>query len=578
MSQKHSISIGGELSIKVYDSGGHLKYTKSGIKNFITSTGLCYPAFFPFADCFRFLSLGLSNTANNITDTCSELGGAQWGTTGLYSKSLDVDGEALFQYIGSRNYSTPSDINTEIVSQYLDGSCGFTEVDVLGGSSYLKLTRGWRIPVQGAFTSAYDFKEFMVSPGTPPMKGFFDWELTIPTEVCSCTESVFIDNPDNPGVGDIVYRYGNDCAAISLVDFDTYSNIKQATNATQRICAAHKAFARIITDMSVGIGDYSEVTYSLKLNFTTGQGVTAKFINLIGGGNWGSDAYYTGALIHPGIRLINDGSASDNNYDLGAGNERKTQWAGYDFKTEYGESFVPGWGNPLDPSVDDDYLVFYTSTDNMQFMANGKDGGKIADGDVAKQLNLPGIMQWQRQATSNLKTEGIPDKWKNIRRDGTLPFYPQPSDISTEGEIDTLLEVAEAGTKVEYGSSSKISHVAILEDLTDNTYKAVRTHTSQYSSEIVGSTAGFSNMVDKPVRAMVWGFADVSSAVIVPFFDLLFRNTDSDSPVIPPINRISALTTYTLPSNDAVAAKYNYIHNGGVLTTNFILSWTSAGP
>ncbi len=56
----------GIFNYRIYDEFGNLKKEISGLNNFLTNTGLSFPAIYRFADCFRFLSLGSGTGANTI--------------------------------------------------------------------------------------------------------------------------------------------------------------------------------------------------------------------------------------------------------------------------------------------------------------------------------------------------------------------------------------------------------------------------------------------------------------------------------------------------------------------------------
>lgn len=132
MNIEQNVALKGRFKFDVYNKDGVLK-SSSEQDNFITSSGLNYPTGFPFASCFRYVSLGCDDTANDLTtDSLSDPWNAQ-----------------SYQYIGGPG-------------EYLTGSFGFREYD-----NVLSLFRGWRVPVAGGFDQDYAFKEFIVSPGCP---------------------------------------------------------------------------------------------------------------------------------------------------------------------------------------------------------------------------------------------------------------------------------------------------------------------------------------------------------------------------------------------------------------------------
>lgn len=133
----------GRFKFDLYDRSGNLRKSTS-VDNFITPSGLSYPMTLPFADCFRYLSLGSGTTANS-----NSLGA---DTTGLAIKL------PAFAYIGG-NRSEEGGPN-----QYELEGCGYRE-----HKSGVVLSRSWRVPstTNSYFTGEYVFKEAMVSPGKP---------------------------------------------------------------------------------------------------------------------------------------------------------------------------------------------------------------------------------------------------------------------------------------------------------------------------------------------------------------------------------------------------------------------------
>ena len=297
--------INGQFKIDTYGKDNQLKETTNYFDNFITSTGLEYIKTFAFADCFRYLSLGSGTTLNSLT------------TTGIST------GIPQFSYIGG----TQNDGCTEqLASQYDGKSCGYKI-----SNSGVILSRGWRVPTgSDFFDTDYEFQEFVLSPGQPYATGYESDGITYtPAQVCGCDQPITYISP---GVDGPVY--GKESS-------DFVSNYPT-------ICDSVSAFVRVLKDTPKLKGDYLVVNYSLNVNFNTGmrnfnilvnRSPLPSQTNPIDPYNWvvSSGVY---SIIHPGIKLINDGNVTnvtpDFNTPIGitvGGNPR------------LGESFIPplGW-------------------------------------------------------------------------------------------------------------------------------------------------------------------------------------------------------------------------------------------
>ena len=148
----------GQFKVDIYNKENHLVDTTDWFNNYITNTGLFYPLTYSFADCFRFLSLGSSSSAN--TDA----------TTGLVNPMsssnkfsvVDENGfSAGFQYVshwGKEAYHAagpPPDYATP-------GSCGAQH-----HKTGPLLFRGWTVPSGNFFVSKnLNINEFAVSPSS----------------------------------------------------------------------------------------------------------------------------------------------------------------------------------------------------------------------------------------------------------------------------------------------------------------------------------------------------------------------------------------------------------------------------
>jgi len=151
----------GAFKVDIY-SGEKLVKDGKWFSNFITQTGLTYPNYYAFADCFRFLSFGFSFHAGNVATLGQD-------TTGLYGDPLNSEygtigingqGRQTGRYIGWQGYETGA-------------SCGtmLTETGPL-------LFRSWTIPTGGAdvvmnfsqnninLPQIFTIDEFMVSPSS----------------------------------------------------------------------------------------------------------------------------------------------------------------------------------------------------------------------------------------------------------------------------------------------------------------------------------------------------------------------------------------------------------------------------
>jgi hypothetical protein len=58
------LKLQGQFKLDLLDASGNLIKTSNFIDNFITNSGVMYPYYFAFADCFRFLSVGSGDKGN----------------------------------------------------------------------------------------------------------------------------------------------------------------------------------------------------------------------------------------------------------------------------------------------------------------------------------------------------------------------------------------------------------------------------------------------------------------------------------------------------------------------------------
>lgn len=148
----------GQFKVDIYDKENHLVDTTDWFNNYITNTGLFYPLTYSFADCFRFLSLGSSSSAN--TDATTGLANPMSPSNKFLV--LDENGSSAgFQYVshwGKEAYHAagpPPDYATP-------GSCGAQH-----HRTGPLLFRGWTVPSGNFFVSKnLNINEFAVSPSS----------------------------------------------------------------------------------------------------------------------------------------------------------------------------------------------------------------------------------------------------------------------------------------------------------------------------------------------------------------------------------------------------------------------------
>ena len=115
----------GAFKADFYDANGNFINSTDYFSNFITYSGLLYPLTYHFPECFKFLSLGNSSSANSIT------------TTGLLGSPIALTSKDAFDNI---NYATQT-LSYLGPVYYSKENCGVS----IGkdGPAYF---RAWRIP------------------------------------------------------------------------------------------------------------------------------------------------------------------------------------------------------------------------------------------------------------------------------------------------------------------------------------------------------------------------------------------------------------------------------------------------
>lgn len=486
----------GRFKFNVYNSGGLLTSSSDYVNNFITTTGLCFPSYYAFADCFRYISLGLGTGANAITG-----GFNNWGTTGLQT-SIPAYG-----YIGGRDCS-----NT---SQYEPDACGYVE-----SGNGLILSRAWRVPASpDFFDQTYHLGEFMVSPGRPYIVGIDG------SKACSCSETT--------------------SDGFAGMEGATITNFY--TNPT--LCDGCTAFSRVLKNITVNVNDYMVISYELILSFNTGLQTFA--LNVTSDNqstNWSGIASGKASIVHHGLKLINNGT------DISA----RTQIDGYSFANDYGESYVPSWGCPLEPSTISDNLQAYISTDNLQFCVNNISGGKL--GNLSKPVPF-GVMGWRSRPSLEV-VDGFDQGLINIRQDGSNTVYPDPTNYKNANITADSLSF-----DVSFGLQSvPIAHTPLVTPFV----QSGRSRTSIYAMQFWGISKPF--FLGEPIRSVVLGYSDSDHLeTIYPAFDVVF--SDLTGGFIRP--NVGSPFHYSVPIDTNPSTHYFYLENGGILTFSFNMSWSS---
>ena len=326
MSQK-SLKLQGQFKFDVFGASGNLIRSSDWIDNFITNSGVTYPYYFAFADCFRYLSLGYE-----ASPTMNSTGLSMPETTGLSGPLID------YSFIGSGNYTN---------QLFFGGGCGNIQ-----NPDGVSLVRQWTLPDEngGTFVSDQLFSEVMVSPGKP-------------------------------------LDFGPDDSSIATY-YHWLTTINEGSRKRIELSGACAAFSRVVppTPLSVLAGEVLTVTY--KLNISINTGIVLNSFNTTTSavdGNW-SEFSFLANVTQPGVKLINDGFTAAQiapngrvrlqHYDYH--NYPANQYA---FPQEYGESYVPAMGIPLEPSCvygPEGNISIYLSEDNFQFLVSPS-GGAVQD-------------------------------------------------------------------------------------------------------------------------------------------------------------------------------------------------------
>lgn len=137
------ISLNGQFKADIYNQNDELVSEGEYAGNFITSTGLNYPLTMPFADAFKYLSLGSGKAPNHLY------------TTGLHSGCVPHIYSSAGTYPAQQNFLWTTGI--------VPSACGYKST-----TSGVDLYRGWRIPEQdGSFLKEdLHVAEMMTTPAT----------------------------------------------------------------------------------------------------------------------------------------------------------------------------------------------------------------------------------------------------------------------------------------------------------------------------------------------------------------------------------------------------------------------------
>lgn len=419
------------------------------------------------------------------------------GNGGLGTTGLQIP-LSKFKYIGSR--TAYNDIST---SQYEVDACGFNEE-----TGSVVISRAWRVPTGSiTFDDNYTFSEVMLSPGCPSNSG-----------ICG-TEAGSLNGSDASDIADYYDGLG------------------------KSICNATGAFTRIISSISVTSADYMIANYALTVTYdTTPHSFGIVVDNTKGGANWNGTLTGIAGVVNHGLQLINDGTATS----------PRTQIIGGHIAREGGESYIPLWGCPFEPSVPLIKLNAYLSTDNQQFLVNNVSGGKIdlSSFQPYTASGFPfssGVMAFRSNPSDDTSTSLY-----NIRNQTQSPLFPNPSDFRTLGSNPGDLD---------YINSSQLTN-------SFNTYiPSGRSRTKVISAQFRGLNANLSGWdgSSKQVRSMVFSYTD-GDGLTFPFYDILFG--DSGSNILPIVDT----GAYTIASDPT---DYFYLENGGDLTLSFNLTWSS---
>jgi hypothetical protein len=506
-----NIGVKGKFKFQVFNESSLCYETEK--ENFITSTGLSYPSQYAFADCFRFVSLGIGTTPNTVVGL---------GTTGLST------GVSSFSYIGG--YDCSQDQNGYYASQY----CGFEEE-----GNIVSLSRGWRVPTTGTFDSDYTFQEFMVSPGYPGVKAIAG------DVACGCGDS----NTDG--------NVGTDGSPVAQSASNPY---------TISICSGYHAFARVLVPISVNQSNYIVVSYKLELSFDSGVQTFNIPIDLNNLPSTNFFGHLTGRAnqVHHGLKLVWD----EKTYDGGS-----QQNIDGDF---YGESFVGPWGAPMEPSCPASStspsfgnLTAFVSTDNIQFLVNREEGGNVSDKSSAAANGL-GLMDWHPTPTEENGGAFLGNFYAVRQGGGGNSYYPLDTDYTLNTTSDQLTS-DQQNFIVNAKQCDSVSKLPM-----NNFTPSDRSRSINFSFQFNGiNWADGTNVsfVNNPIRALTLSYYD-SNSNYIPFYDIIFADLIGLYPSINTSAGTYQLPNESY-SDFQPPTGYFYGQDGGTLTVGFLTTWSS---
>jgi len=508
-----NLKLQGQFKFDIYNSKKELISSSEYIDNFITNSGVMYPYHFTFADCFRYLSLGSGTAGNSIVKGNNE-------TTGLQTPI------PIYSYIGGRT-SFNGGTNTTNYTQpgQFGAACGYIQ-----NADGVTLVRSWTFPDNSgdAFTSTKTFGEFMVTPGRPYVSGA-DKNL-----LCSCNELASTNDAT-----------GLDCSATAEY-YNWLSSKYLAINGIKRlkICDATKAFARVVPSPSITVnaGDILNVIYQLNIAIDTGIHFSS-LVNGAGAGNWQGKLNSYNNITQPGVALINDGVvgnsfAPNNNqrlqhFDYTPGVSRL-----YVFENEYGESFVPPMGIPLEPSapyfvnqLQNQSIVYYLSDNDIQFLVSASGGALVDSGDYRP---------WSPTSPTGViypLTSGL------------LPFINQNTQVLTSPSVYWSQNLNSYNIRMNQGTSPSTSDITLDNSTSSISFVATKTAQPLFSLLTNSSTgirtgqivynSNFSNYTGAShlyAKSFVAAYRDIAFGVatypgdttnLIPFFDAVFSGTNT---------------------------------------------------
>jgi hypothetical protein len=538
------ISLQGQFKFDVYHKDGTLDYTTDYINNFITPTGLSYPDSFGFADCFRYVSLGSGTGANFVTGI---------GTTGL---SIPIRQSGI-EYVGGNGLSSCSNA---IKNNYISNACGYRTTN-----SGITLFRAWRIPDGSSyFTTPFNFSEYILSPGRPRVFAYVNTSTgVVNTGLCNCNQA------------------GNLSSGLTGATVNGLESLDFA-NAYPKICDAEKAFTRILKNVSVSGDQYLIVNYSLLVSFDSGVkffNSTPTRISPLGSPyNWLSVSGIS-SIVHPGIKLINDGNVSS----VSAITQIDSS---YQFRA--GESFIPPLGIPLEPSCSRTNRFGYISDDCLQFLVNDVSGGAMPTGSY-KPYNTGSFRQfpsgtmafhlnWVTETSNSASSLGgtIPTYLVRPRSEGngTSAVYPDPN-IYTQAT-----NAAGAG----FSNFSPTTLFTVNNGISD-AFDTSLPFTGRQRAKILSyQFLDPSITTGLPVRALVMGYRPVGVSSYWPNVDTLFA--PYNSPITPNVFTGLGELFYDAPlyllSGDIfpgpVVTGYSFMDGNNILQFQFKINWSSPCP